>query len=48
MGYVVRRLNDEKDGQHRVILYSMKDHLIPHIARKTTGKDMFYDLVTIY
>jgi hypothetical protein len=27
---------------------SVKDHLIPHIERKTTGKDMFDALVTPY
>lgn len=32
----------------RVILDSVKDHLIPHIAGKTTEKDMFDALVLLY
>jgi hypothetical protein len=32
----------------RVILDSMKDYLIPHIGGKTTGKDKFEALVTLY
>jgi len=32
----------------RVILDSVKNHLIPHISRKTMRKGMFDALVTIY
>ena len=32
----------------RVILDFVKDHLIPHIIRKTTRKEMFDALVTLY
>lgn len=32
----------------QVIFHSVKDHLIPHISEKTTCKDMFDALVTLY
>jgi hypothetical protein len=32
----------------QVILDSVKDYLIPHIAKKTTGKDVFDALVILY
>jgi hypothetical protein len=32
----------------RVLLDSMKDHLIPHIAEKTYAKDMYDALVGLY
>jgi hypothetical protein len=32
----------------RVLLDSVKDHLIPHISKKKTAKDMFDALVGLY
>jgi hypothetical protein len=32
----------------QVLLESMKDHLIPHIAEKTSTKDMYDALVGLY
>jgi CRISPR/Cas system-associated endonuclease Cas3-HD len=32
----------------RVLLESMKDHLIPHIAEKATAKEMYDALVGLY
>jgi hypothetical protein len=34
---------------NRIILYSVKDHFIPHIAEKTTGGKLMYEaLVGLY
>jgi hypothetical protein len=32
----------------RVFLESVRDHLIPHIAKKTSAKEMYDDLVSLY
>lgn len=32
----------------QVILDSLKNHLIPRLAKKFTGKEMFYALATLY
>lgn len=37
-----------EDKAKRIILDSLKDHLIPHIAKKKTAKDMFEVLVGLF
>jgi hypothetical protein len=40
---------DKKDVKaQRVILESIKDHLIPHVAEKTRSKEMFNALVSFF
>jgi hypothetical protein len=38
----------EEAKAKRIILDTMKDHLISHIAKKMTGKDMFGDSVKLF
>jgi hypothetical protein len=41
--------NHNKEAKaKRIILNLVKDHIIPHIVEKTTGKDMFDTLVGLF
>jgi hypothetical protein len=40
--------NKKEAKEKRIILDSMKDHLITHIVEKKTGKEMYDALIALY
>jgi hypothetical protein len=40
--------NKKEIKEKRVLLDSMKDHLIPHLNEKKTAKEMFYALASLF
>jgi hypothetical protein len=41
--------HNKKDTQEeRVLIYSMKDHIIPHLSEKKMSKEMFDSLVILF
>jgi hypothetical protein len=45
----IREMLEKKDiKEHRVIIEAIKDHLIPHVVEKTSSKDMFDALISLF